>query len=186
MKTNFNNKESDELKNIMEETNSKKHFNDIKSFMTQDDCKQVFKLKCSEGNPEELRKWILENKEIQFDLTQGLLVACVNGNLANVKYFIETPEIRKNVNLYVPYQSGPPQYVSDGVLLHSHFEGHEDIVDYLLYNVKFDVSRDTVNYLKFHQLNELLNKVEKRDLFVKMSEEMIKPEEKEKKSKPKL
>lgn len=185
MKTDLTKEELNTMDDMIEDK-SKKHFNDIKSIMSTDDFKQVFKLKCAEGTPEELNSWIKENKEVQFDLTQGLLVACVNGNLENVKYFIETPEVRKNVNLYVPYQSGPPHYVSDGVLLHSHFEGQSDIVDYLLYNVKFDVSRDTINYLKFHQTNELLNKIEKRDLFFKMSEEMNNPEEKEKTPKPKL
>lgn len=172
MKKDFDQIELNELKNMMVEDISNKHSYDIKNFMTEDEFKQVFKLRCIEGNPEEVKSWIEENKQIQFDLTQGLLFCCVNGNFPNVKYFLETPEVRKNINLYVPYEMGPPHHVSDGVLLHSHFNGHSDIVDYLLYNVNFDVCRDTLNYLKFHQTNDLLNKIEKRDLFFKLEKEM--------------
>jgi hypothetical protein len=186
MKKSFNNEKYHEMESVFHKEESKKHFNDIRMIMTEDDCKQVFKLRCKEGSAEDVEKWINQNKSVEFNLTQGLLMACVNGNLPVVKFFIETPEIRKNVNLYVPYESGTVQYISDGVLLHSQFNGQGHIVDYLLYDVNFNVSRDTMNYLKFHNITELLQKIEKRDLFFKISEEMGSSQDQPKNTKLKL
>jgi hypothetical protein len=155
--------------------------------MNEDGLKQIFKMKCSLGDANEIRKVISDNPSIEFNFTQGLLIGCVEGKLETVKCFLETPELREKVNLYVPYETGTPQYVPDGALLHSHFNNQGHIVSYLLYNIKFEVSRDTMNYLKFHQIDNLINKIEKRDLFFKMDAEMNIPKEDDKKvNKPKI
>jgi hypothetical protein len=146
----------------------------------------IFSYACK-GLVNSIKDLIEENDITHTNLTSALLGACQNGHLNCVKYLLETPVLREKINLYIHYEERQPTYVPDGALLHAHFNEHRDIVDYLLYDMKFEVNKDTIEYLKSKDQTDLLNKIEKHDVFFKLDEEMNIPKESDKKAnKPKI
>jgi len=146
----------------------------------------VFRAKCTEDKIEDIKRMLKEDDRGELDLDRAVLATCFHGSLTVLKHFLETPNLREKINLYTPYEAGPPHYIPDGLLLHSYFKGHPHVVDYFLYDIKFDVCRDTKNYLEFHNETELLNKIEKRDLFFLMNKEIQDNSQESKEKKPKL
>lgn len=118
------------------------------------------------GHLNDIKNIIEALPNFSFDFTQLALSACKNGHLESVQYFFENH--REKINLYEPYSVGT-YYVPDGFLLTSFFEKKLDVVNYLLYDVHFEIARDTKNYLSFHNEEQLMHIISKRDLFYSLN-----------------
>lgn len=133
------------------------------------------------GDLEGIKNLISDNNIKNISFNESLSNACRNGHLNIVKFFLETENFKKNISLYAKID-----FIPDGILLHPHFNEKNNIVDYLLYDIKCEVKESTKKFLRFHKYEDLLTKIEKRDLFFKMSEEINNSEQIEAGKNPKF
>lgn len=100
----------------------------------------------------------------------ALLNATKRGSLKLVKFFLTSDSIEQSLrpNVYIDFLPRVPS----GVLMASYFFKHEDILSFVLYDLKIEVCRDTRNYIDFHQHQDLIDLIAKRDLFFSMQEKL--------------
>lgn len=140
---------------------NKPTFNDLKN--------SVFRKECSNNNVERIKDLIERDNESKLDLRRGFLMACSNGSLSVVKYFIETKNIKEKLDLNGEYGEMPGNFFSNRALIQSYENSQLEVVNYLLFDVKIDIREQTREALKSNGKQELLNIIEKRDIFDEMN-----------------
>jgi hypothetical protein len=156
-----------------------KNLNDLRN--------DFFRKACSDDDLFRVKDLIENDIGSKINLKRGLLTACVNGSMSVVKYLFETPTIREKIDLNSSYgeENDKPltdyTLTSDRLLIDSYFNSKQEIVDYLLFDVKINVSDSTQDALRVNGTYDLLNKIEKRDLFYKLNEEINIPKAEDKK-----
>jgi hypothetical protein len=154
---------------------------------TKKDKKNTFFIKeCSKNNLEHVINFIKEDKELKLNLQKGFLVACTNGCLSVVKYLSETTSVKERLDLNAPDESFQWRSISNTALIDAYSNCQSEIIDYLLFEINIDVTDSTRKSIKMSGMHDLLNKIEKRNLFFQISEEMNTFEETPKSSKPKI
>jgi hypothetical protein len=101
----------------------------------------------------------------------------MRGSLSVVKYLLETPNVKERIDLNSKCEIFKWRSISNSALIEAYMGCHLETVDYLLFNMNINVSEDTKKSLQFSGTKDLLDKIEKRDLFFKINEEMNKMSE---------
>jgi hypothetical protein len=132
----------------------------------------VFRRHCSDNNLDRVKDLIERDTESKLNLKRGFLMACIKGSLSVVKYLLETRKIKEKIDLYSPYEDNKGICTADRALINAYSNCQSNIVDYLLFEAKINISVDTINSLKANNTIDLLNKIEKRDLLIELGEKM--------------
>ena len=142
----------------------------------------VFRQACSSNDLHKVKELIEQDIGSNLDLTRGLLMACVKGSLSIVRYFLETKEINEQLKLndYFEDEKAP---LSNRLLIQAYANEQFNVVDYLLFEFKININEETKRHFEQYE-KDLWDRVQKRDLFFEMNEE-VKNESKDVK-KPKI
>lgn len=130
----------------------------------------VFRQACSNNDLNKVKELIEQDTASKLDLTRGLLMACVKGSLSVVRYFLETKEINEQLKLN-DYFEDSKSTLSNRLLIQAYANEQFNIVDYLLFELKFDINKETQEHLSLYE-RDLWDRIQKRDLFFEMNAEV--------------
>jgi hypothetical protein len=132
----------------------------------------VFRKECANNNLERVKDFVQRDTESTIDFKRAFSIACINGSLSIVKYFTETPNIKEKLDLNADCGEIKGRSFFEHLLIQSYMNCQIEIVDYLLFEVKIDVSLEMQKALQITNVADLLQKIEKRDLLFDLSENM--------------